>query len=70
MKILIPGCILGLAQLFREQMPATLAKKQRLALSCIASTFIAWIAALIYRDFQILITLPLLGYIYFFPEKK
>jgi hypothetical protein len=62
--------LLGLAQLFREQMPDNLTKKQRLALSCMAATFIAWIAAHAYQDLQILITLPLLGYIYFFPEKK
>jgi len=62
--------LLGIAQLFREQMPSNLTKKERFVLSCMVSTFIGWIAALSYRDFEILIILPLLGYIYFFPEKK
>lgn len=62
--------LLGLAQLFREQMPANLTKRERLALSCMTATFVAWIAAHAYQDLQLLITLPLLGYIYFFPEKK
>jgi hypothetical protein len=62
--------LLGLAQVFREQMPANLIKRERFVLSFMVSTFIGWIAALIYQDLQILITLPLFGYIYFFPEKK
>jgi hypothetical protein len=62
--------LLGLAQEFKSQIPADLTKLHRFAMASLGTIFIAWIAALAYQDLQILIALPLLGYIYYFPAKK
>jgi phosphatidylserine synthase len=62
--------LLGLAQEFKSQIPADITKPHRFAMASLGAIFIAWIAALAYQDLQILIALPLLGYIYYFPAKK
>ncbi len=61
--------LLGIAQEFKDQIPADLNKLARLALASLGAVFIAWIAALAFQDLQLLIALPLLGYMYFYSPK-
>jgi phosphatidylserine synthase len=62
--------LLGLAQEFKNQIPCDITKPHRFVMASLGALFIAWVVALIYEDLTMLVALPLLGYIYYFPAKK